>query len=237
MSRLDRQYLTRRGHGSWRIAFQEAANALALPPATFKNLRDEFDPVHSNARQGWRNRPLRRSLERVLEELGNVSDDALVELVTSILGGDSELTLEAIDSLSTVNHIAHNVAERLLTGRRAEEYFLQNCEGLVGVPKNELVDLRNSAVGYDFGVTSRAQLAIEVKGLKGLKGNIQFTDREWREASVRRDNYWVVVIGSIEEEPQGDVIKNPQRNLTAFCRFQKTVCAVWRAQISIGLSR
>jgi len=44
MSRLDRIYLAVRHCATWDQAFLEAGGALSNPPATFKNLRDEFDP-------------------------------------------------------------------------------------------------------------------------------------------------------------------------------------------------
>lgn len=234
MSKLDRSYLERLRHGTWRKAFEEAGLALELPPATFKNLRDEFDPVHANPRRGWHKRTLRASRQRVLDELREVSDDALAELVVRILRRDDEPVVEAIESLSVVTRVAHNVAERLLTGRRAEEYFLQNCKRLVGVTRGQVLDLREAAQGYDFGVQSRPEWAIEVKGMKLLQGSIQFTDREWTEAGLRKSHYWVVIIGGLATQPQGEVVTDPHWNIQALCRFQKTVCAVWQARVAIG---
>ena len=233
MSRLDRSYLKRLGYDTWRKAFAEAARSFALLPATFKNLRDEFDPVHVNPRRGWHKRTLRPSRQRVLDELSETSDEALAELVIRILHKDDEPVVEAIDSLSVVTRVAHNVAERLLTGRRAEEYFLKHCEDLVGVEPEALLDCRASAQGYDFGVQSRPEWAIEVKGMKYLRGNIQFTDREWTEAGRRRSHYWVVVIGGLEAQARGAVVRDPHSNIRALCRFQKTLCAIWRARFAI----
>ena len=57
MSRLDVRYLDARGLSTWRLAFAEASESLGLPGSSVKNLRDEFDPFHGNARQGWRALP------------------------------------------------------------------------------------------------------------------------------------------------------------------------------------
>lgn len=195
MSRLDRSYLAVRHYNRWEQAFSEAANALFAPPATFKNLRDEFDPVHPNSRTGWHQRSLRQSRQRVLDELKDVTDDALMELVDRILKREEAAVAEAIDSLAVVTNVAHNVAERLLTGRRAEQYFLQECFPLVQVPFQQIRDCRQLACGFDFGVQERPEWAIEVKGMKQPKGEILFTDREWFEAKIRQDNYWLVVVG------------------------------------------
>lgn len=109
MSRLDRAYLTARNCSTWQAAYDEAAKSLAKPPETFNNLRDEFDPVHPNPRQGWHNRTMRDDRQKVLNELQDVSDDALLELVKHILRRDEENIGEAIDSLAVVNRVAHNV--------------------------------------------------------------------------------------------------------------------------------
>ncbi|KAE9736477.1 hypothetical protein GP705_23980, partial [Escherichia coli] len=48
MSRLDAGYLLARGTPTWTAAFRQASEALGLPPASLKNLRDEFDPFFAN---------------------------------------------------------------------------------------------------------------------------------------------------------------------------------------------
>lgn len=234
MSRLDRNYLAARHYTTWEQAFLEAAHALADPPATFKNLRDEFDPIHPNSRRGWHKRNLRQSRQRVIDELADVTDDALMELVDRILKREEEAVAEAIDSLAAVNHIAHNVAERLLTGRRAEQYFLQECFPLVKVPVQNILDCRQLACGYDFGVQERPEWAIEVKGMKQPKGEILFTDREWLEAKIRQDNYWVVVVGNLIAEPMARVIKNPHSQLTVRSTYRQSIAVQWHSTVHIG---
>lgn len=134
---------------------------------------------------------------RVLDEMKEISDAALLELVDRVLKRDEESIVEAVDALAGLNRVVHNVTERLLTGRRAEEYFLTNSAALIEVATEEIVDLRNSACGFDFGVQHRPDWAIEVKGIKEKKGSLQFTDREWSEAKMRKANYWVVIVGNL----------------------------------------
>jgi len=233
MSRLDVAYLAACGLKTWRQAYSQAANALAEPVASFKNLRDEFDPVHPNPRKGWRRRPLRPNRQRVLDELQDVSDDALLELVARILKRDEKATVEAIDSLAVATRVAQNVAERLLTGRRAEEYFLAHSQRLVQIDAADILDFRQAARGFDFGVKGRDEKAIEVKGLKERRGDIQFTDREWSEAKYRGSNYLLVVVGNLVAEPLVQVVSNPHAVLDARCSYQKSVCAVWRSTIHL----
>jgi hypothetical protein len=233
MSRLDQEYLAARKCSTWQAAYDEAAKSLAKPPETFNNLRDEFDPVHPNPRQGWHNRTMRADREKVLNELKDVSDDALMELVKHILQHDEENIGEAIDSLAVVNRVAHNVAERLLTGRRAEEYFLANSQQLIQVPPTNIIDLRNAACGYDFGIQAQPHWAIEVKGLKANRGVIQFTDREWTEAKLRRVDYWLVVVGNLATQPLSKVFRDPYHSLTIHSRYRQTVAIEWTATITV----
>ncbi len=233
MSRLDHRYLYCRGLNSWREAYREASKSLMEPDATFKNLRDEFDPIHLNPRKGWHMRPLRANRQTVMEELKEVSDDALMVLVEKILSHADTEVKDAIDALARITKTAANVAERLLTGRRAEEYFIANCSDLVNVLPQHLVDLRNAAVGYDFGITHDRGTAIEVKGIKEQQGNILFTDREWVEAKLRKDRYLLVVVGNLVDIPKAVVVRNPSGRLMVSCRYQKSISVTWSSTISI----
>jgi len=164
-------------------------------------------------------------------DLSEVSDDALLECVNRIFGRDETAMEELLDSLVEVRPPAHNVAERLLTGRRAENLFLENCESWLGIRRSQVLDRRDSALGFDFATADLPQRAIEVKDLKGNSGAIQFTDREWSEAKVRQEEYWLVVVGNITAAPICRLWKDPQRVLSAQCRYQRSVAAVWTSRI------
>jgi hypothetical protein len=233
MSRLDRRYLPLRGVPTWRKAFAEAGTALGCPALSIKNLRDEFDPIHGNRRRGWHQRPIRPNRQRVLESLQEVSDDALMALVERILDKDHESIAEAVDSMAAAPRTAQNVAQRLLTGRQAEEFFLAHSQPLVQIEPSALIDRRLSACGYDFAVSGRPELAIEVKGLRQLTGEVLFTDREWSEARTRLDHYWLVVVANLDATPQGKVVFDPAYHLEATCSYQTTVAAVWRSKMSV----
>jgi Domain of unknown function (DUF3883) len=234
MSRLDKAYLHAHHCRSWKEAFKQAAAELEIRPGSLKNLRDEFDPVHDNRRKGWHQRPLRPNRQRILDELKDLSEDALLELVARILHREEDAILEAIDSLAVPPRTAHNVAERLLTGRRAEEFFLANCERLIKIAPDKIVDCRAAACGFDFGVANQPKRAIEVKGLKLVKGEILFTDREWTEAKARGADYLLVVVGNLAATPRAKVLPHPYATLEARCDYQVTVAAVWRSTVTLA---
>ncbi|HVT12862.1 MAG TPA: DUF3883 domain-containing protein [Fimbriimonadaceae bacterium] len=229
MSRLDRAYLLSRRQGTWQAAYEEASTALGLPASSFKNLRDEFDPFFSNPRKGWWQREIREDRQRVLLEFGSVSDEALVEFVSRVLARDEEATSPIVEVLAESPARVANVAERLLTGRLAEEYFLENYKIVLGVSEGEINDMRTSARGFDFTFSHQPEVAIEVKGLRRASGNLLFTDREWREATLRGDKYWLAIIGDLESIPRHDLVKNPVAELPAVCTYQTTIVASWNS--------
>jgi len=167
-----------------------------------------------------------------LDELKDVSNDALLELVARISQHDETAIVEAIDSLAVINHVAYNVAERLLTGRRAEEYFIANSEPLIQVATINIMDMRQMACGYDFGVQSQPDWAIEIKGIKAPKGGIQFTDREWMEAKNRRENYWLIVVGNLSLQPIPKIIRDPHTMLQIQSKFRQSITVEWHSVVS-----
>jgi hypothetical protein len=234
MSRLDRAYLHARHGKNWKEAFSEAGKLLKVAPASLKNLRDEFDPIHGNARRGWKGRPMRPNRLRVMGELCEISDAALLEMIDGILRHDAEAVQDVVAPLSRPTERVHNIAERLRTGRLAEAYFRANCQAIAGVLTTALLDHRELFRGYDFGVQGRSAIAIEIKGLKQLRGTIAFTDREWTEAIARRQDYWLVVVGNLESNPIARLIADPTARLEATCQYQRTIAASWRANVVVA---
>jgi hypothetical protein len=234
MSRMDRAYLHARQLRSWKEAFAEAGRLLNVAPTSIKNLRDEFDPVHGNARAGWRDRPMRANRQHVMGELCDVSDAALLEMIDAILRHDGDAVQDVVTPLSRPAERIHNVAERLRTGRLAEAFFRANCERIAGVSPGLLLDHRELLRGYDFAVQDQAAIAIEVKGIKQLRGGIAFTDREWTEAATRRQDYWLVVVGNVESDPIAKLIADPTTALHVKCQYQSNIAASWRATVVVA---
>ena len=234
MSRLDRVYLRARALRTWNEAFRDAATRLDVPTNSIKLLRDEFDPFHNNPRKGWHARAMYPSRQRVMGQLCDVSDAALTDMVERILAHDPDALADLVEPLSKPDERVHNVAERLRTGRLAEEYFLANAEAIVDIAPSLILDHRTLARGYDFGVRARDELAIEIKGLKGHRGPILFTDREWTEARARQTHYWLVVVGNVDTNPIARLFPNPSAMLAAVCRCQTTITASWHANVAVA---
>lgn len=233
MSRLDTEFLRRMSFPTWREAYARLGEQLEVRPTSLKNLRDEFDPIHPNARRGWL-RELRQNRQAVLALFCNASDEALMEVVRGILGGDNQVRSLVAEPILQSRDRIENVAERLRTGRLAEEYFLNNSDAMCGIPRANLVDCRTDACGFDFGVVRQPKLAIEVKGLKRSRGDILFTDHEWRQANRRKANYWLVVVGCLESAPSGKVIRNPAAEIQVTCSMRTTTAICWQSTVSVA---
>ena len=233
MSRLDAEFLRRFSCPSWRSAFASFGESLGVRPASLKNLRDEFDPIHPNTRRGWHQRPLRHNRQRVLAQFCDASDEALIEVVRRILSGDELVRTLVAEPIAQARDRIENVAERLRTGRLAEDFFLTHCEAICGIAHANLVDCRLEACGFDFGISTQPRLGIEVKGIKRHRGQILFTDHEWQQANRRQDDYWLVIVGCLESDPSGKLVKNPAQNIEVACSIRNTTAVSWQATISV----
>lgn len=239
MSRENEEYLRARSLRTWQDAFREAGTALGVRPASIKNLRDEFDPLHENGRKGWRNRAVRADRLRIFLDLSELSSQTILALADRILARDGAATEEVVSVIAAppLRHAVQNIEKRLLTGATAEAFFLRNSFRLVGVQPSDLLDRRNAACGYDFAVRGDDTMVFEVKGMAGQSGGLSFTEREWNEASIRREQYQAVVVGDVDAliESQDDsrarsqIVPDPTRNLPARCLFRTTVTATWQS--------
>lgn len=172
--------------------------------------------------------------QKVVAEFHDVSEEALIAFVDRILARDDEAVQEALLALEPVSGVPGNIAQRLLTGRRAEEFFVRHSAEILSIPRERIVDLRDHARGYDFGDAENASTAVEVKGLSGPRGQILFTDREWKEAARRAEDYWLVVVGNLDAIPLARAFRNPSDVLEAACVFRRSVTASWRFTVAVA---
>jgi hypothetical protein len=124
MSRLDVEFLKRFSFRSWKEAFVETGKKLGVRPASMKNLRDEFDPIHPNPREGWRNRPLRKSRQQVVGDFCYRNDDFLLEVVARIIDRDKLIEELIVAPLANRELARKTQRERQRTGQQAEKHFL-----------------------------------------------------------------------------------------------------------------
>lgn len=229
LSKFDEAGLKALGFDSFKEAFNVLGFAVGAKPASIKNYRDELDPLFPNARVGWHQRPLRDHCRIIYEQYKDWDLDSLRTLVSK----QTDESLEIDESEST--NESDSFAKRLITGRSAENFFTENYRKEEVFAAAELVDVTQSGCGFDFRLQSQEHgnfFAVEVKGMRARKGQIAFTDKEHRVASMMGTNFFLYVVKNFDESPFAENIRNPLAADLHFNRIERRVIQVsWSATL------
>jgi hypothetical protein len=208
------------------------AERIGVPASSVKLWRDEFDPIHPNSRKGWHKRRMAPSRVRMAEMLGSVSEAGVYRLLDDCLVNPETDVVELLQQAeTTVDETDHGESTRGVTGARAEELFIGWFEGGNSIFHGALRDCRLLQCGYDFEAQYADQKAfIEIKGLKRETGGVLLTDKEWNIANETGDQYFIVLVRSVElESPQIEVFRNPaathepRQNVTTVIQVSWTI--------------
>lgn len=239
LSRCDKKGFQALGYKTWDEAFEQIGKRLGVLQSTVKHMRDHFDPFCSPVRVGWNKRPPPRSRVQVMEAYGDVSNEAMYEIVVDILDGTSDVTAIYTAPLAAAgpqdkNVMADNLAfaARLRTGEAAEEYFKAQYPTLPQFAGMELEDTRKLGTGFDFRVHGAGIVrAVEVKGVVGKSGSIAFTDKEWSVAHYLKQNYILALVRSVLDAPALELTIDPATNIAVTKRSIETVSVYWSAKV------
>lgn len=218
---------------TYKDAFNDIGKILDVKPSTVKNMRDEYDPIHSNHRKGWHQRELRPSRIKVLEIYDVLSEGALAGVAKDILNknitDNNFMYIENIhNGENLIEEKGREYTTRGITGRRAEEIFKERFEkGEILELNGELLDKRESGCGYDFEMNSSPYYLFEVKGLLKQRGSISFTDKEWNVAKQKGQDYFLVFINNIEVKTSMTIIRDPYKCLEATKNAYPTISINW----------
>ena len=91
LSKFNRVAYENLGYNTKTEAHKSIGAMLGVKPTLIHNMRDEYDPIHDNARVGWDQRPLNPSRQKVLELYQKFDEPALREIVSVILAGSRAL--------------------------------------------------------------------------------------------------------------------------------------------------
>jgi hypothetical protein len=222
-------------HGAKTKTHEAIGRALGVNKNTVKNMRDEFDPLHENKRAGWYQRELRPSRQKIVELYQHLQEEELRDLVLEILehkhaldGDNSSGLIEVLDEPNP-NPI---FIVRGITGRKAEEIFLEFHKTNALPLQGEIIDKRDHGCGYDYEISGDSKAYIEVKGLDGDSGGISFTSKEWDIAQKESDKYFLVVVKNVSSTPTVEIIKNPAKTLRPKKYIFTTVQIRWNLVIA-----
>ena len=226
--------LKKLGFRTYSEAYNVIGYALGSRPSSIKNYRDEFDPFFPNSRKGWRNREIRESRKKVLDEYGGLDFESISGLIKSFVGYD-ENTLSAVQTTDEREERASGFAKRLITGLAAERYFESVHSTL---PEFQGFDIENTTqlgCGYDFRlspVRGKNFLAVEVKGIRERAGSISLTPREYEVATELKNRFYLFVVKNFQKVPYHELYLNPVAGKLQFTRTERVLIQVsWLTRV------
>lgn len=237
LSRCDKEGYANLGYSSFNQAARDVGKILSVKPNTIKNMRDEFDPYHNNARIGWK-RELRGSRLKVLKAFQETDEETLLEIVEEILNNKEFKNTEEYEDIHTLfrdkeTGKAKKAAVFILrgpTGKAAEQFFVEYFKNSAKPVSGELVDCRDLGCGYDFEIKSGSQsYMIEVKGLTLSGGGVLFTNKEWQTALKYKSKYFLVLIKNLSLTPELIIINDPASKLRVRRNIYTTIQVSWSA--------
>lgn len=235
LSKFDDLAYQELGFGNKRATHQQIGKILGVNPNSIKNMRDEFDPIHDNERVGWYQRPLPPSRAKVVELFQDMLEIELRDFVLGVLHDTVfENSNDYLDIVKSINKKDKEGSKKSMfilrgpTGRKAEEFFIEN-QNNASVPLNgELKDKREYGCGYDFEINYEEIISyVEVKGLAGDSGGIVFTSKEWDVAQKKGDDYYLAVVRNVLSIPYLQIIKNPSAKLKPKKSVYQTAQISW----------
>jgi hypothetical protein len=235
LSRHDHEAYAALGFGNVGKTHGEVARRLGVKETTLKHMRDEFDGHTDNSRAGWYQSPLSRSRLAVAHLLGEMDEPDLRAVVLGLLGAGPVEGIEVIEAVTTyMPEGSPDRSYRHETGRRAEEVF-QGHHARTGLPvAGTLRDRRDQEAGYDFEIErgGAPSVYVEVKGVRGRDGGLQFTGREWATATREGTRYVLALVTEVGGVPEVLLLADPARVLAARQRLE----AVLRVRYDVGSS-
>ena len=231
LSKFDKSALEVLGFTGFRQAYNVLGYSIGFLPKSIQNYRDEFDPYFPNPRKGWRNRSLRDYCEYYMKLTADFPIEKFYAIIKSFIGDRSFVNPEdvASDADSHMNHSPLSpIANRLITGKAAEEYFKMNYDNIDVFRGGSLTDTTCLGCGFDFKLTLNAsRFYVEVKGLNEKQGNILMTEKEFRIADALSEKYCLFVVRNFKENPVHELYFNPLHDeRLCFVKQEKTITQI-----------
>jgi len=183
---------------------------IAETVGTVKNRQDLFDPFFENKRKGWwqkGNAYIHRKIliDNLFGDLDLFSFCNIVKLFIKEKYNIQDLSVEGVSPV-----FKSRFKQLQMTGLEAEVYFLNNYKSIESFSEGVIEDARLFGDGYDFqvDVDSKYFLA-EIKGIKTNYGGIRFTEKEFRTAREYKNDYALIVVSNLIQEPKLNLFFNP----------------------------
>jgi hypothetical protein len=226
LSKFDAAALRNLGFDSFIEAFNVIGYALGSRPASIKNYRDEFDPFFPNRRKGWHKRATREYCLQIFEQYRHLGLDEFTALIKSFFSLD-DAAIPETEGFEQAPEKASAFAQRLATGLAAEQYFASIHQDIPTFNGLLIENTTRYGCGYDFRFRQQPDhqefLAVEVKGLTGLSGNLLMTPKEYEAAAAIRERFFLFVVRNFREAPSHTMFQNPLNTDLQFKKMERTV--------------
>lgn len=210
LSRFNQKALEAFGFMAFRQAYNAMGLSIGVVPKSIQNYRDEFDPYFPNKRMGWRNRKLRDFCKDYMDLTQNLDFNGFCELINAMLLGKEAIIDSSDIVIERRKENRKYTAQRLITGRAAEEYFVSNYQSISMFNGYDLMDTTQMGCGFDFKLfNEESRYYVEVKGVNEKRGNVLMTEKEFETANDLRDLYCLFVVSNFRETPEHQLFFNP----------------------------
>lgn len=215
LAKFDLDFVKEFGFKTKSAFYQFIVNlGLAKTIKAVSNRQDSFDPYFDNGRKGWWQRNQREHIKIFIDSLfGNENAKSFANIVKLyILEENPKIDLKA----QTITPITKSKFRQLNeTGNEAEFYFLQNYQTITRFENGIIEDARLWGDGYDFQIQIQNDfLLTEVKGVRKPKGSIRLTSKEFEQANIFLDKYFLVVVSNLNATPKMTAIQNPTNEIS-----------------------
>lgn len=200
-----------------KVAFYEyiVKIGIAETTGTVKNRQDLFDPFFDNTRKGWwqkGNAYIHR--KHFIDSLfGSLDANAYADIVRLHLK-DKHPDIDNVHmDISPI--IKSKFKQLQVTGQEAELFFMNNFQRIGYFQNGTLEDARIFGDGYDFQIEVQKHFYLaEIKGIRSERGSIRMTQNEFVKAKEFKNDYALVVISNLNDNPGMSVIFNPTEKIS-----------------------
>ena len=209
MSKFDKRALNSFGFTSKQEAYNVFGYAAKASPNSIKLYKQEFDPYYPNGNQGFSKRKTENHCLELMERFNNLSFEEF-QCIVNLFVLDLYVDLGDIRKDKRQSKERKFMANRLLTGKAAEEYFVMNYQNITPFQNYLLTDTTNMGCGFDYKLSlNNDNYYVEVKGINERHGNILMTDKEHSMAEDLLERYCLFVVCNFKKSPIHQMFFNP----------------------------
>ena len=197
---------------------------VAETSGVIKNRQDLFDPFFPNGRKGWWQKGeayihRKKLIDSLFGELNPSEFADVVRLALTDFDG-------GLSQKQTINPLLKTRYKKMQeTGMEAEYYFMQNYFEIEQFKGATIDDARLFGDGYDFQmrINGLCYLA-EIKGVRLIHGDIRLTEREYQQAGDYKENFALVVVSNLADNPCMTSIFNPLEKIN----FERNISHIFQ---------